>query len=136
MVDEPELNLHPENQRRLARFIATLVNNGIKVFVTTHSDYIIKEINTLIMFDQEKPHFSEIRKKFKEYLPEDKLAYSRVALYMTGIEKILKSGNKKKTKSKTLVRANVNSVVGIEAKSFDITINEMNTLQEALYYEQ
>jgi hypothetical protein len=45
IVDEPELNLHPENQRRIARLFARLVNIGIKVFITTHSDYIIKELN-------------------------------------------------------------------------------------------
>jgi len=33
MVDEPELNLHPENQRRVARLFARLVNIGIKVFI-------------------------------------------------------------------------------------------------------
>ena len=49
MVDEPELNLHPENQRLIARLFARIVNLGIKVFITTHSDYIIKELNTLIM---------------------------------------------------------------------------------------
>ena len=38
MIDEPELNLHPVNQRRMARFLAKLVNTGVKVFVTTHSD--------------------------------------------------------------------------------------------------
>ena len=44
MVDEPELNLHPENQRRIARLFARLVNLGVKVFITTHSDYIVKEL--------------------------------------------------------------------------------------------
>lgn len=39
MVDEPELNLHPANQRRIARLFACLVNIGIKVFITTHSDH-------------------------------------------------------------------------------------------------
>ena len=43
MIDEPELSLHPENQRRIARLFARLANIGVKVFVTTHSDYIIKE---------------------------------------------------------------------------------------------
>ena len=51
MVDEPELNLHPENQRRMARLFARLVNVGVKVFVTTHSDYIVKELNTLILLN-------------------------------------------------------------------------------------
>jgi predicted ATPase len=40
-IDEPELNLHPENQRLITQVLANLVNIGIKVFITTHSDYII-----------------------------------------------------------------------------------------------
>jgi len=31
------INLHPENQRRIARLFARLVNLGVKVFITTHS---------------------------------------------------------------------------------------------------
>lgn len=48
MMDEPELNLHPENQRKLARLLIELVNVGLRVYITTHSDYIIREINALI----------------------------------------------------------------------------------------
>lgn len=48
MLDEPEINLHPENQRRFARLLAMLVKIGMKVFITTHSDYIIRELNVLI----------------------------------------------------------------------------------------
>ena len=55
MVDEPELSLHPENQRRIAKLFARLANIGVKVFITTHSDYIIKELNTLIMLNHDKP---------------------------------------------------------------------------------
>lgn len=53
MIDEPELNLHPENQIKMARLFAKLVNVGIKVWITTHSDYIIKELNNCLMFSQE-----------------------------------------------------------------------------------
>lgn len=48
MLDEPEINLHPDNQRRLARLLAMLVKIGMKVFITTHSDYIIRELNALV----------------------------------------------------------------------------------------
>ncbi|GAJ06031.1 unnamed protein product, partial [marine sediment metagenome] len=60
IIDEPELNLHPENQCRLARLFACLVNAGLKVFITTHSDYIVKEINTLLMLKQKKKHLTHI----------------------------------------------------------------------------
>ncbi|WP_353571904.1 AAA family ATPase, partial [Candidatus Albibeggiatoa sp. nov. BB20] len=54
MIDEPELNLHPDNQRLVTRIIAKLVNGGIKVIVSTHSDYFIKELSNLIMLSQQK----------------------------------------------------------------------------------
>lgn len=53
MIDEPELSLHPENQRHIARLFARLANIGVKVFITTHSDYIVKELNTLIMLNHD-----------------------------------------------------------------------------------
>jgi predicted ATPase len=49
IIDEPELNLHPDNQRKMARLLAMLTNHGVKVLFTTHSDYIVKELNNLIM---------------------------------------------------------------------------------------
>jgi predicted ATPase len=49
IIDEPELNLHPDNQRKMARLLAMLTNAGVKVLFTTHSDYIVKELNNLIM---------------------------------------------------------------------------------------
>ena len=48
MIDEPELDLHPELQRKVARLIASMVNEGIKVFVSTHSDYFVREMNVLL----------------------------------------------------------------------------------------
>jgi ABC-type transport system involved in cytochrome c biogenesis ATPase subunit len=49
MIDEPELNLHPHNQRKMAVLVTMLVNIGIKVMVTTHSNFFINELNSLMM---------------------------------------------------------------------------------------
>jgi predicted ATPase len=54
-IDEPELNLHPENQLKIARLLVRLINSGINVFITTHSDYIINEFNNLLMLSNEFP---------------------------------------------------------------------------------
>lgn len=134
MLDEPELNLHPANQRRLARFITALVNHGIKIFITTHSDYIVKEFNTLIMLNQESPKLQSIREKFTAYLLEDKLDPKCVSLYMARDDSILRPGYKRKSKAKTLIKAEISPTLGIEAKSFDETIDDMNNIQEAIYY--
>lgn len=53
MIDEPELNLHPDNQRRVARLLARLVNRGVRVLVSTHSDYIVREISNLLMLSED-----------------------------------------------------------------------------------
>ncbi len=49
MIDEPELNLHPRNQVRLARLLVRLVKAGLRIFISTHSDYIIREIGLCTM---------------------------------------------------------------------------------------
>ena len=134
MLDEPELNLHPANQRRLARFIAALINEGVKVLLTTHSDYIVKEFNTLIMLNQDSPKMADILKKLQDYTPEDKLDASCVAVYIAKEENILRPGGKRKTKVRTLVKAEISPTLGIEAISFDETIDDMNSVQETIYY--
>ena len=54
IIDEPELNLHLDNQVKMARLIAALINSEIKVLITTHSDHLIREINNLIMLSSPK----------------------------------------------------------------------------------
>ena len=49
IVDEPESHLDTANQILLARLLSRVVNSGIRVLITTHSDYLIKELNNLIM---------------------------------------------------------------------------------------
>ncbi|MEM7836500.1 AAA family ATPase, partial [Morganella morganii] len=49
IIDEPELNLHPKNQVKMAELLVRLSNFGVKVIITTHSDYIVKEVNNRIM---------------------------------------------------------------------------------------
>lgn len=55
VIDEPELNLHPDNQRKLARILAKVVNRGFKVMMSTHSDYIVRELNHMIMLSKLPP---------------------------------------------------------------------------------
>ena len=49
IIDEPESHLDTSNQIRLAQLLVRAVGAGLKVLITTHSDYIVKEINNLIM---------------------------------------------------------------------------------------
>ena len=134
IVDEPELNLHPENQCRIARLFTRLVNLGIKVFITTHSDYIVKELNTLIMLNQDKPHLKSIAKE-NGYQESELIRSDQVRVYMAQ-EKLmpLEKGRKQRKKGFTFVEAKVHPVLGIEVSSFDETINRMNSIQEDIIW--
>lgn len=47
-IDEPESHLHPAMQRRVASFLVDVVNCGMGLTLTTHSDFVLGEINNLI----------------------------------------------------------------------------------------
>jgi predicted ATPase len=48
IIDEPEMNLHPEAQVKIIEFLAALVNAGLRVLITTHSPYILDHLSNLI----------------------------------------------------------------------------------------
>lgn len=51
MIDEPELNLHPERQRLLMRALARMTNKfGVGIVLSTHSVTMVRELNTLLAF--------------------------------------------------------------------------------------
>ena len=131
MVDEPELNLHPENQRRVARLLARLVNLGIRVYITTHSDYIIKEINTLIMLNRDLPHLIKLRETYK-YTPEELLTAGKVRAYVAEEGLVAIDGQQRRSRAPTFVASEVTQEMGISARSFDPTIIEMNHIQEEI----
>lgn len=118
MVDEPELNLHPEAQRKIARILARLVNVGVKVLITTHSDYIIRELNALIMMKNiSEAHFQTINEQFA-YDKGELLDFNHVKCY------ILADG-------KTLPMA-IDGEYGLSVESFDNTIQQFNQLYRIL----
>ncbi len=133
MVDEPELNLHPENQRRMARLFVQLVNLGIRVFVTTHSDYIVKELNTLIMLNQGKPYLKKIAEQ-EGYQAEELVAAEKIRVYIAEEALMEQREESRRSQYQTLVSANIDPELGIEVRSFDQTINKMNEIQEAIVW--
>ena len=75
ILDEPESHLDTHNQRLLARLLASIVRVGLKVLITTHSDYLIKEINNLVMLSKPFAGKADLIKKLKygrnEFLTPD-----------------------------------------------------------------
>ena len=48
IIDEPEAHLHPAAQTEMAKTLGRLVRAGVRVVVTTHSDWLLMEIGNLI----------------------------------------------------------------------------------------
>ena len=83
IVDEPETHLHPVNQIQVARLLARCANAGLRVLITTHSDYIVKELNNLIMLSQDFKGKSAFLSKHKKHYDEnDYLKKSDVCAYV------------------------------------------------------
>ena len=119
IIDEPELNLHPDNQRIMARFLARLVNSGIKIIVTTHSDYLIRELNNCIMFSNEIKNKHELMKK-QGFIEQDILKPEQISAYNIG------SGH-------AITRVNVDKF-GINMTIFDELIADSNQAADDIYY--
>ena len=49
IIEEPEAHLHPGAQADMAVILARLVRAGVKVIITTHSDWLLEEIGNLIL---------------------------------------------------------------------------------------
>ena len=63
IIEEPEAHLHPGAQTEIALTLAGLVRAGVRVVVTTHSDWLLKEIANLIRIgDLKRKGVSEIKK--------------------------------------------------------------------------
>ena len=48
IVEEPESHLHPAMQVELTRLLAELVGSGIRVIVTTHSEWLVEELANVV----------------------------------------------------------------------------------------
>ena len=64
-IDEIELNLHPENQRKIVKLINYLSKQGIKFIISTHSPIITEEIDNMLLFEKVKDKINS--EEIKEY---------------------------------------------------------------------
>ena len=56
IIEEPEAHLHPAAQTQIAVTLARMVRAGLRVVVTTHSDWLLQEIANLIREGLVKSH--------------------------------------------------------------------------------
>lgn len=119
MIDEPELNLHPANQRLMARLLAKLVNAGLRVVVSTHSDYLVREINSLIMLSRPGPVQTELMQQY-DYTSEELLEPAQVAAWLFS--------------NRSIQPMTIDRVEGIAAQTFDEQIHSLNDTSDGIYY--
>ncbi len=116
IVDEPESHLDTSNQILLARLLARCVRAGLKVLITTHSDYLIKEINNLVMLSRPFKDKAAVIKKLK-YSTDDFLDPDSIRAYVA--------------EDNSLTRCNVDRF-GIDMPVFDETIDKINRVANDL----
>ena len=52
IVEEPESHLHPAMQVEFTRQLATIVRSGVRVIVTTHSEWLLEELANLVQLSE------------------------------------------------------------------------------------
>ena len=82
VIDEPEMNLHPESQAKLLEALSILVNLGVRILLTTHSPYIMAHLNNLVNGNHENPEILK-RQSSSLYLQDERafLPIDKVSAY-------------------------------------------------------
>lgn len=117
LIDEPELNFHPDNQRLIAKVLAKAANRSFRVILSTHSDYIIREFNNLIMLNKSSVKTEELKKRY-DYQDSEILNATKVGVYLLENEAI------KEVKIEES---------GFAIKAIDKVINEQNIASQDIY---
>ncbi len=83
IIDEPEMNAHPEAQLKIIELLALLAHHGIRVVITTHSPYIVDHLSNLMQASQLTDAGQEgIVPKFKLGIKEAFLTPAQVSTYL------------------------------------------------------
>ena len=81
IIDEPEINLHPDNQIQLARMLVRLMHSGFRIILSTHSDYIVREINNMVMMSKKDSKVVKSLLAKGTYEEDDYLAPEDLGVY-------------------------------------------------------
>jgi predicted ATPase len=127
IIDEPEINLHPDNQIILTKLFARLINKGFRLLISTHSDYVVRELNNLIMLSSDKLEIEELKKLYS-YTNEEFIKKEDIAVHYFNYPH-KQRGNKQVTIESLEIDES-----GFEIPSVDVTIEQQNKIAEELFY--
>lgn len=125
IIDEPEMNLHPDSQIILARIFAKLHSLGFRFIISTHSDYVIREINNLIMISSNKQEVKDVAENLG-YHNDEVINGDDVACYFFHYPK---ENSRQVSVDSVLV-----SQDGFQISSIDKEISDQNDRMQELYY--
>lgn len=111
--------MHLDNQRKIARFLDKIANRGINIIISTHSDYIIREFNNLIMLNNDFKGRDKIMQKYN-YSEDELLSIKDINAYLFT--------------DNTIRTMEVNRYEGIIAETFDKVINSFNESSDEIFY--
>ena len=77
--EEPEMCLHPQLQQKMGRVLCRMVNAGVQMNVTTHSDIILQHVNNMIRLSGREDR-EEICHQLG-YMARDLLSPQKVKVY-------------------------------------------------------
>lgn len=78
VIDEPEMNLHPEAQARLTEFLSLLSQSDLQILLTTHSPYVIDHLVNLMkaatLEDNKSVESKFYLKRTEAFIPKSKVS--------------------------------------------------------------
>lgn len=114
IIEEPEAHLHPAAQTQMAVALAGLVRAGVRVVVTTNSDWLLKEIANLI---REGELVEKTGKPIKNGAIQDTLRPSEVGIWL------FHKG--KKLAGSTVEEISYDRVEGVEPEEYEDVAEEL-----------
>lgn len=82
-LDEPEMSLHPDLQRKFARWLGRAVGEGQQFLIATHSDYIVRELSHLLMMHNASPGMRKVMEE-NGYTPEEAIDPAHIEVLRLG----------------------------------------------------